>query len=308
MRIRKGKLIPREDGKRIEEFVGAAHTGTDSVSVARMLAPPGWREPAQTPEFDEAVMVLRGELTLVLGRKTERIGAGEVGFVPRGTRVVYRNDGAGACDYYSVCTPAFRPHLAHMEEAPEARRANTVVVDSAHPQASRHARRLEAQAVRFMDQLGLEGRELSLSLVGDKAIQRLNRTWRQKDKPTDVLSFPADSLPRGTPGPQPVGDVVISLDTARRQAREMARSLEEELALYLAHGLLHLLGYDHELGPSHARKMAAKEEELLGAQGMVGASLEAGPGPRKTAPRKAGPRKAAPQRRKAAPRELPAGR
>ena len=64
MRLRKGKIIPRDDGKRIEEFVGNATTQTRSVSVARMNAPPGWKEPAQTPEFDEVVMVLSGELTL----------------------------------------------------------------------------------------------------------------------------------------------------------------------------------------------------------------------------------------------------
>ncbi|HLM44190.1 MAG TPA: rRNA maturation factor, partial [Myxococcaceae bacterium] len=60
MKLRKGKIIPRDDGKRIEEFVGAATTGTESMSVARMLAPPGWSEPAQTPEFDEVTLVLDG--------------------------------------------------------------------------------------------------------------------------------------------------------------------------------------------------------------------------------------------------------
>jgi probable rRNA maturation factor len=273
MRIRKGRLIPRTDGKRIEELVGAVHTGTDSVSVARMLAPPGWREPAQQPEFDEVVLVLTGALTLVVNGKRERIAAGEVGLVPRGSRVVYRNDGAGACDYFSVCAPAFRPHLAHMEQEAPRSEDNRVVVDSAHPRARAHARRLAQLGSRYLTELGLTGRELSLSLVGDTAIRRLNRTWRRKDKPTDVLSFPAGPLPRGTPGPVPVGDVVISLDTARRQAEARGRPLEEELARYLAHGLLHLLGYDHERGPAAARKMAALEERLLGAQGMVGESL-----------------------------------
>ena len=117
MKLRKGKIVPREDGKRIEEFVGVETTGTESVSVARMLAPPGWSEPAHTPEFDEVVIVLKGELTLVVERKRQVIGEGEMGLVPRGQRVVYRNDGQGACDYYSVCAPAFRVELAHIEEA-----------------------------------------------------------------------------------------------------------------------------------------------------------------------------------------------
>ena len=88
-------MIPREDGKRIEEFVGAATTGTESVSVARMLAPPGWTRPAQTPEFDEVVVVLTGELTLVVNGKRERIAEGEVGWCPGASAWCYRNDAAG---------------------------------------------------------------------------------------------------------------------------------------------------------------------------------------------------------------------
>lgn len=280
MRLRKGKIIPREDGKRIEEFVGAATTGTDSVSVARMSAPPGWAEPAQTPDFDETVMVLSGELTLVVERKRERIAAGEVGLVPRGKRVVYRNDGEAPCEYFSVCAPAFRPELAHMEDpdaAPERRAAarakrgqgaNVVTVQVAHAQAQRYAQPLEALARQYLDRLELRDCELSLSLVGDRAIRRLNRTWRKKDKATDVLSFPSGDAPPGTPGPRLLGDVVISLDTARRQAKEYERSLDVEMARYLAHGILHLLGHDHEK-PTEARRMASLEERLLGGRGMV---------------------------------------
>ena len=278
MRLRKGKIIPRDDGKRIEEFVGAATTGTPSVSVARMNAPPGWAEPPQTPEFDEAVMVLSGELTLVIERKRERIAAGEVGLVPRGKRVVYRNDGELPCDYFSVCAPAFLPELAHMEtpEQPPAAAsrakqgpgANLVTVQVAHAQAQRYAQPLEALARQYLERLELRGCELSLSLVGDRAIRRLNRTWRKKDKATDVLSFPAGEAPAGTPGPRLLGDVVISLDTARRQAKEYERSLDVEMARYLAHGILHLLGHDHEK-PAEARRMASLEERLLGGRGMV---------------------------------------
>lgn len=273
MRLRKGKLIPRDDGKRIEEFVGAATTGTEAASVARMLAPPGWSEPAQRPEFDEVVIVLTGELTVVVDGRRERISAGEVGLVPRGKRVVYRNDGQGACDYWSVCAPAFRPELAHME-APEQREAEYhVTLQVAHGQGKEYARLLSGWARDYLKQLGLSGCELSLSLVDDRAIRRLNRTWRNKDKATDVLSFPAGELPKGTPGPRPLGDVVISLDTAKRQAKEYGRTLESEMARYLAHGLLHLLGHDHEK-PRDAKRMAALEEQLLGERGMVADSLQ----------------------------------
>ncbi|KFE66994.1 rRNA maturation RNase YbeY [Hyalangium minutum] len=274
MRLRKGKLIPREDGKRIEEFIGAATTGNPSVSVARMLAPPGWSEPAQKPEFDEAVLVLRGELTLVIDGKRERIAAGEVGWVPRGRRVTYSNDGQGACDYWSICAPAFRPELAHAETVEETPEANHVTVQVAHAQGEAMEKWLASLGRTYMDRLDLHGCELSLSLVGDRAIRRLNRTWRKKDKATDVLSFPAGDLPKGTPGPRQLGDVVISLDTAKRQAKEYSRTLEQEVSRYLAHGLLHLLGHDHER-PQDARKMATLEEKLLGQGGMVADAVRA---------------------------------
>jgi probable rRNA maturation factor len=270
VKLRKGKLIPRDDGKRIEEFVGAATTGTDGMSVARMLAPPGWREPAQTPEFDEVVIVLKGQLTLVVEGKRQRIEEGEMGLVARGRRVIYRNDGQGACDYYSVCAPAFRVELAHIEHEQEpAPQENRVTVQVAHPQGKRFTKQVTELAESFLQKLELTGCELSISLVGDHAIRRLNRTWRKKDKATDVLSFPAGEAPKGTPGPRQLGDVVISLDTAKLQAKEYERTLESEVARYLAHGLLHLLGHDHER-PKDAQKMARAEERLLGASGMVG--------------------------------------
>lgn len=269
MRLRKGKLIPRDDGKRIEEFVGNAHTGTKSVSVARMLAPPGWSEPPQRPEFDEVVMVLSGTLTVIADGKRERIGPGEVGLYPKGTRVTYRNDADVACDYYSVCAPAFLPQLAHMEVRAQRPPASRVLVDA----TSARARSLRAQvakdARRFLEALEIHGAELSVSLVSDAEIRALNRQWRKKDKATDVLSFPAGDLPKGTPAPRPLGDVIISVDTARRVAAEERVPVKDEVARYLAHGILHLLGYDHERGPREAKKMAALEEKLLRAPGLI---------------------------------------
>jgi probable rRNA maturation factor len=108
--------------------------------------------------------------------------------------------------------------------------------------------------------------ELSVALVGDAAVRRLNREWRGKDRPTDVLSFPQEARGRL------LGDVVISLDTARRQAREGGWSLAAELRRLLAHGLLHCLGHGHERR-TDARRMAAAERKLLGRSGMVGDAL-----------------------------------
>lgn len=120
--------------------------------------------------------------------------------------------------------------------------------------------------------LDLSGVELSVLLTTDTAIRTLNRDWRRKDRPTDVLSFPAGDPPPGNTGPRPLGDVILSLDTARRQARLARRPLGAELELYLAHGLLHLLGHDHHRA-ADARRMAALEDRLLGGQGMVQAAL-----------------------------------
>ena len=262
----KGLRIPRDDGKKIVEYVGRATTGGDSASIARMLAPPGWSEPAQVPDFDETVVVLKGALTVEAGGERSVVRAGEVGFVPRRVRVVYRNEGKVACDYVSVCAPAFRPERAHVQTAD-----NAIILEVGHPAARGHAERLEARALQFLGKLGLCRTELSLSIVTDRAIRRLNRTWRRKDKPTDVLSFPAGEMP-DTGAPKLLGDVVISLDTARRQAREYRRPLDEELDRYLAHGILHLLGHDHLKRPE-ARKMASLEEALLGQQGMVADAL-----------------------------------
>jgi probable rRNA maturation factor len=103
--------------------------------------------------------------------------------------------------------------------------------------------------------------ELSIALVSDREMRALNRRWRRKDRPTDVLSFPLLE-------PGSLGDVVISLDTARRQAREGGWPLAAELRRLLAHGILHCRGYDHE-EPPDARKMAAAERRLLGKEGMV---------------------------------------
>lgn len=127
---------------------------------------------------------------------------------------------------------------------------------------------LRRRAQAFLKKLKLTKRELSVALVNDARIRALNKRWRRKDHATDVLSFPAGEWPG--PGPLPLGDVVISLQTTRRAARECGHTLEQELSRYLAHGLLHLLGHDHHRR-SDAAKMARAEAKLLGRPGMLGA-------------------------------------
>jgi probable rRNA maturation factor len=155
------------------------------------------------------------------------------------------------------------------------RRAPALVdVRVEHPQGGSQARRLRARAFSFLGALDLARVELSILLTTDEAIRGLNRAWRKKDSATDVLSFPAGEMPPEAPGRRPLGDVIISLDTARRQAREHRRTLGSELDRYLAHGLLHLLGHDHHRR-AEARRMAELEDRLLGSSGMIRRSSRA---------------------------------
>lgn len=108
--------------------------------------------------------------------------------------------------------------------------------------------------------LGLGRAELSIVLCDDPFIHALNRQWRGKDAPTDVLSFPMED-------DDVLGDVVISIETAARE--------ETPVRVLLVHGLLHLLGFDHETGEEDAAEMRAKENELLAALGDEAAGLVA---------------------------------
>jgi probable rRNA maturation factor len=113
--------------------------------------------------------------------------------------------------------------------------------------------------------LDLGGAELSIALTDDGEIHELNRVFRRRDRPTDVLAFAmregaaTGARPEGVH--EMLGDVVVSVETARRQAARRGRTLEAEVRVLLAHGLLHLVGYDHET-KKEARAMGAKTREL----------------------------------------------
>lgn len=114
--------------------------------------------------------------------------------------------------------------------------------------------------------------EVSVSFVEDSEIQKLNQEYRQKDSPTDVLSFPLgengvyDINPES--GAMCLGDIVISMETAQRQADSYGHSLRREVAFLTVHSMLHLLGYDHEDGKLEEVRMREKEEEVLGMLGL----------------------------------------
>lgn len=113
---------------------------------------------------------------------------------------------------------------------------------------------------------GLAGGEVGLILVDDQYIRSLNKKYRDKDAPTDVLSF-SYLEPNGSDRPTEeefaVGDIYISTDRARAQAVDVGHNLESEIALLVVHGLLHLLGYDHEQ-EKEQEIMQGKERAILG--------------------------------------------
>lgn len=121
-------------------------------------------------------------------------------------------------------------------------------------------RRLEA----MVKALQIENLEVSFVLTSDEQIQKLNREYRGKDKPTDVLAFAQREGEFGSLAGELLGDVIVSVPTAERQARAAGKTLMDELTMLLAHGLLHLLGWDHDTAAKD-RRMRAETDRLVSA-------------------------------------------
>mgnify|MGYP000858067686 CR=1 FL=1 len=100
-------IVPTEDGKLIEEHFGKAALGEDGISIAHMIAPPGWEEPFQNPEFDEYTLMVRGKKRVLVGDREILLKEGESLLVRRGSRVKYSNPFKEPAEYWSVCLPAF---------------------------------------------------------------------------------------------------------------------------------------------------------------------------------------------------------
>ena len=103
---------------------------------------------------------------------------------------------------------------------------------------------------------------MSITFASDRFVRRLNKKYRGFDTATDVLAFAMKEGEWPEIQPQLLGDVVISVDTAKKQALDLGHSLNKELAILLIHGILHLIGYDH-MQPSEAKKMQALEKKIL---------------------------------------------
>lgn len=133
---------------------------------------------------------------------------------------------------------------------------------------------LRALANRILQSIGESDALLSLEIVGDARMRRLNRTFRHRDKTTDVLAFAT----REGPGPPSalLGDVVISLPQAIRQARRHQQGIDHELVVLLIHGILHLCGYDHERSEPEAKRMVRRERAVLRGIGPIPRLLVSG--------------------------------
>jgi rRNA maturation RNase YbeY len=124
------------------------------------------------------------------------------------------------------------------------------------------SRKLKRIALQVLDLVGQGQAELSIALIGNAEMRELNAKFRNKDYATDVLSFGAgEELPAAV---KLLGDVVISVEKAQEQANTRGRPLHEEMVMLLIHGILHLLGYDHERSAKEARIMGRLEKKIYG--------------------------------------------
>ncbi|NER15249.1 cupin domain-containing protein [Leptobacterium flavescens] len=100
-------VVPTQDGKLIEEHFGRASDGNSQISIAHMVAPPGWSEPFQTPEFEEYTVIIRGKKQFIIEGETVVLQAGESIKIEKDTRVQYSNPFDEECEYIAICLPAF---------------------------------------------------------------------------------------------------------------------------------------------------------------------------------------------------------
>ncbi|OQY00483.1 MAG: rRNA maturation RNase YbeY [Desulfobacteraceae bacterium 4572_130] len=116
---------------------------------------------------------------------------------------------------------------------------------------------------QILSALGYENNEISIVMTGDNEIKKLNNKFRGISKPTNVLAFPMLNNDFSLINPELLGDIVISVETAEKEAQKFGISLGERISQLLIHGILHLIGFDHEAGKLNADKMRKKSLELI---------------------------------------------
>ena len=108
-------IVPTTDGKIIKEHFGLASTSNSDISIAHMIAPPGWSEPFQTPEFDEFTFIIKGKKQFIIEGETIVLEAGQSIKITKNTRVQYSNPFTEPCEYLAICKPAFSIDLVNRE-------------------------------------------------------------------------------------------------------------------------------------------------------------------------------------------------
>lgn len=109
-------VVPTTDGKVIEEHFGNATDKNSNISIAHMVAPPGWSEPFQTPDFEEYTYIIRGKKQFIIDGETVVLSAGESIKIGKNVRVQYSNPFDEVCEYLAICLPAFSMDLVHRED------------------------------------------------------------------------------------------------------------------------------------------------------------------------------------------------
>ena len=139
----------------------------------------------------------------------------------------------------------------------------TIRVQNRQRTVAIHTTAIKKHVRRIMAYLDCTDRELSVVFGSDRLLQELNCTYRHKDRTTNVLAFPQHPTYEGEPITAMLGDVIVSLPTAAREAYALQQSLEERVVSLLLHGILHLLGYDHERSAAQRRDMETLERQVL---------------------------------------------
>ncbi|WP_370391926.1 cupin domain-containing protein [uncultured Winogradskyella sp.] len=110
-------VVPTTDGKVIKEHFGLASDGNSKISIAHMVAPPGWSEPFQTPEFDEFTFIIKGKKQFIVDGETLVLEAGESIKIEKHTRIQYSNPFTEPCEYLAICMPAFSIDAVNREKS-----------------------------------------------------------------------------------------------------------------------------------------------------------------------------------------------
>jgi probable rRNA maturation factor len=140
----------------------------------------------------------------------------------------------------------------------------TILIENRQKKIPINRRQIRSSLGRLLKRLGLEEREVSLLLVDNEEIQEINRLYLDRDHPTNVISFAMSEGDYGDINPQLLGDIIISVERAMAEGESSGLSLKESLDYLMIHGLLHLLGYNHESGDANeALLMEDKENELF---------------------------------------------